>query len=287
MIGIYHSRDLDGWTCGAIMKRKYPEIKLLGYDYGEKFPWDKIKEGEAVIMADVSLPMYKMHELAKISGDLLWIDHHKSAIDEFWNYNNHNSDKAFCHHALRTDLSACEIAYWEFFNKIIPLSIEFLGMYDSFRHKGTDKEQDVLMFQYRARSLANDPESADYFLDMSLEETLDLVQEGGAIYEYLCMDAQQNYEKNTFELGFDGYKFLAVNVARLNPVNFGIDYHKDGYDGFACFWYGNGKWSFSLYNDNGKVDCSEICKRRGGGGHKGAAGFVVENIYSVISFPDE
>ena len=30
MTGIYHSRDLDGWASGAIMKLKYPDIKLIG-----------------------------------------------------------------------------------------------------------------------------------------------------------------------------------------------------------------------------------------------------------------
>jgi hypothetical protein len=60
MIGICHSRDLDGYTSGAILKLKYPEIKLIGYDYGQPIPWDQIPVGEAVIMADVSLPMSDM-----------------------------------------------------------------------------------------------------------------------------------------------------------------------------------------------------------------------------------
>jgi oligoribonuclease NrnB/cAMP/cGMP phosphodiesterase (DHH superfamily) len=34
-------------------------------------------------------------------------------------------------------------------------------------------------------------------------------------------------------------------------------------------------WKFSLYNDNGKVDCSQIAKQYGGGGHAGAAGFIL------------
>jgi oligoribonuclease NrnB/cAMP/cGMP phosphodiesterase (DHH superfamily) len=78
------------------------------------------------------------------------------------------------------------------------------------------------------------------------------------------------------------YTFLAVNQERFNPINFGIDYHEDGYDGFACFWYKDGKWMWSLYNDNGEVDCSIIAKQYGGGGHKGAAGFVVDEITCTI-----
>ncbi len=79
-------------------------------------------------------------------------------------------------------------------------------------------------------------------------------------------------------------KFICINKERFNPINFGIDYHKDGYDGCACFYYdGVAKlWKFSLYNDNDKVDCSQIAKQYGGGGHKGAAGFVVKNLNDIL-----
>ena len=73
------------------------------------------------------------------------------------------------------------------------------------------------------------------------------------------------------------YKFICINKERFNPINFGIDYHKDGYDGCACFHYANDKWNFSLYNDNGEVDCSVIAKQYGGGGHHGASGFILNN----------
>lgn len=55
-----------------------------------------------------------------------------------------------------------------------------------------------------------------------------------------------------------------------------------GYDGVACFHYANGMWNFSLYNDNGEVDCSVIAKQFGGGGHKGAAGFRIKDINKII-----
>jgi len=39
-----------------------------------------------------------------------------------------------------------------------------------------------------------------------------------------------------------------------------------------------GKWTCSLYADKPEVDASAICKARGGGGHKGAAGFQCETL---------
>ena len=70
-------------------------------------------------------------------------------------------------------------------------------------------------------------------------------------------------------------RFICINKERFNPINFGIDYHSDGYDGCACFHYANGMWNFSLYNDNGEVDVSQIAKQYGGGGHKGASGMAL------------
>jgi nanoRNase/pAp phosphatase (c-di-AMP/oligoRNAs hydrolase) len=52
------------------------------------------------------------------------------------------------------------------------------------------------------------------------------------------------------------------------------------------FWYKDNKWHFSLYNDNGEVDCSAITKQYGGGGHKGAAGFIIDNLNKVIKNKD-
>ena len=95
MICIYHSRDLDGHTSGAIVKRWHEQfntdpkdvLKLIGYDYGQPVPYDQIPAGEAVVMIDVSLKMPEMAKLAIHSGhQFTWIDHHASAIKDFREY---------------------------------------------------------------------------------------------------------------------------------------------------------------------------------------------------------
>jgi len=148
------------------------------------------------------------------------------------------------------------------------------------------EELKVLEFQYGARSYVSNYESAYMWLKRSLNQTrdnttpeADIHKVGKHIYSYLCTDAQQSY-KNGFTILLQtsvssiDYKFICINKERFNPINFGIDYHKDGYDGCACFHIGSdGMVNFSLYNDNGEVDCSVIAKQFGGGGHFSAAGF--------------
>jgi len=102
----YHSADLDGHCSGAIIKKFNPKVELIGYNYGQEFPWDSIQPGEQVFMVDVSLPMPQMYKLASM-GTLYWIDHHISAI------NDHEEQAAREDWSIkglrRTDRAACEL----------------------------------------------------------------------------------------------------------------------------------------------------------------------------------
>jgi hypothetical protein len=139
-ICFYHKADLDGVCSGAIVKHFVPECELYGFDYGDKFPWDKVRPGQyadtdplwaeyfepengyvgpeqngglamevvttpkrTVYMVDVSLPPADMKRLAGVS-DLIWIDHHASC-EALWNEINPLG-------MFRTNYAACELT-WE------------------------------------------------------------------------------------------------------------------------------------------------------------------------------
>lgn len=277
MICIYHSRDLDGWMSAAIVKKWHPQTKLIGWDYGMPEPISEEVEGNEVILVDISLSEAFMTENR---NRITWIDHHKSAIDKYEPLNLPGLRDA--------SFAACELT-WKFFftDQEMPEIVRLLGRYDCFGHKGTDEELSVLQFQYAARLMITNPEEAlnalENMVDAAIKEWITI---GAGIHSYLCVEAKQIYSR-AFPVAFLvheseskalAYQFLCVNQERFNPINFGIDYHKDGHNAFVCYWYQNGKWVFSVYNDNGEVDCSAICKMLGGGGHKGAAGFTTEGL---------
>ena len=295
---IYHSIDLDGWMSAAIAKHWWNmEIKhqgdtldFIGYNYGQPIP--DLSEYDKVIMCDISFPKEEMIKLWDKLGveNMIWIDHHISAIKDI------QDTKWLWEGSQDTKFAACELTWKYFFpNETMPEIVRLLGRYDCFGHKRTDEEQKVLEFQYGARQCISNYEEAYRYLRQSLTIPIEIIKQihdsGKSIYQYLCTEAKQTY-KNGFEIklfepqeiisdngSHDSIyrKFIAINKERFNPINFGIDYHKDGYDGVASFCYdGVAKvWRFSLYNDNGLVDCSLIAKQFGGGGHKGAAGFVL------------
>ncbi len=288
-----------------------PELHFLGWHYGDEIP--DLSDYDKVIMCDVSFSKEVMAELFGDVGceDFVWIDHHLRTINEVEDYIFDLQDVADIGAALPeglrdTKFAACELT-WEFFfpSEEMPEIVRLLGRYDCFGHKGTDEEQRVLEFQYGARSIiTNYVEAYDRLIKWSDNFVEYILEAGKAIYKHLYIEAQQIYTrafgiklkrlfktaieiKRQLESGtsMDNYNFLCVNHEKFNPVNFGIDYHKEGYDGFACFWFNGKNWQFSLYNDNGEVDCSEIAKQYGGGGHKGAAGFVCDEkiMFEIIN----
>jgi len=299
-ICIYHSRDLDGWMSAAIIKKWFLEseennpntLEFLGWDFGDEIP--DLSSYDRVIMVDISFSKEDMEKIdLQSSNGLTWIDHHLSAIKSN-NFISERDGKSRHVEGLRnTKYAACELTWKYFFpEEKIPEIVRLLGRYDCFGHKGTDEEQKVLEFQYGARAIIKNYSDAYIYLCIEYrvggkynqEINKSILDKGIAIYQYLCTESQQTYKKAfpvEFNIGgnpgIEKHKsFLCVNQERFNPINFGIDYHKEGYDGFACFWYKDGKWMWSLYNDNGEVDCSAIAKGYDGGGHKGAAGFVCD-----------
>ncbi|MFA7156782.1 MAG: hypothetical protein WC123_03725, partial [Bacilli bacterium] len=282
-ICIYHGIDLDGWCSAAIVKEQYPNCKMIPFNYGNSLP--DLPPGN-IVMVDISLTLDKLQKFLDEGRQIIWIDHHISAINIFKDAVNSNKfifEEQSFKFSLNTKKAACELT-WEYFNpnKKMPLGVYYLGRYDCFGHMGTPDQENILMFQYAARLKWNSVETTMEVLDLSVSEIDKMIDLGKLVYKQLLADAKIAYN-NKYEITLDGYKFAIVNKDRFNPINFKINYHSDGYDGFISYYYSNGKWRFSVYNENRKFDCSEFCKKRGGGGHSGAAGFVVDSA-NIIDF---
>ena len=284
MIIIYHSKDLDGFCSAAVCKRKYPDATLIGYDYGQPFPWDKIDNAEPVIIVDVSLPMEDMHRLLDHTGDLTWMDHHISAIEDCGNYPNWPDYAATRFtKVLQVGIAACEIAWnYLFPDEPMPLAVKLLGMYDTWRQNDPEHNQDteVLPFQYGMRLKCDSAESFPSFLFENRIYTDPVKREGFAVLKY-----QKQQDKlsmyGSFECDFLGYKAIMCNIRGAGSLAFEsvLQPHHQLMVGFG---YTGRQWSFSLRTDKEDVDVSAIAKQFGGGGHRKAAGFAVDDLNSVI-----
>lgn len=283
MICIYHSKDLDGYCSGAIVKRKYPDCKLIGYDYGQPFPWDEIPSGEPVIMIDVSLPMPDMFKLADISKEFMWIDHHISAINAFRDYADGGSQHGLIA-VLENGIAACEGGWKRLFpDEEMPTAVKLLGEYDTWRNRDKERwENAILPFQYGMRMICQSAESFPQELLNHYEIVTDnpvygIMHDGKTILAYQKTQNERAC-KFSFEIEFEGLRAICLNNGGANSQVFDSVYDESKHDVMIPFVFTGKHWTFSLYTTKEEIDCSVIAKSKGGGGHKKAAGFQLKEL---------
>jgi oligoribonuclease NrnB/cAMP/cGMP phosphodiesterase (DHH superfamily) len=281
MIGIYHNCDLDGFCSGAIIKKKYPEAKMVGHDYGIEFDFDRI-DGP-VIMADISLPMKDMVELASKSGwKLTWIDHHISAIKDYSEYTK--DSESFCIAVLEDGIAACE-GTWKYLfpDQDMPLSVKLLGEYDTWRNGDKVKwEDEILPFQYGMRLRCNSVDTFPSYILESDDHVWDVIEEGKTVIRYQSQTSELQCKTAAFETEFEGLRAICLNGGGFNSNAFESVYNESKHDLMIPFQWKKDKWVVSLYTTKDEVDCSVLAKSKGGGGHKKAAGFQVSDISFLI-----
>ena len=287
----YHSADLDGHCSGAIVKYAHPEAKLIGFNYGNDFPWDSITSGEDVVMVDVSLPIEDMVRLARrckeTGGQFYWIDHHISIIRDFDALPE--DDRMLFNASLSTEKAACELCWEFFYTSSVPESIRLLGLYDSWRFT-PDREFYVKSFQYGLRAQGDTrPEKSmpmwrDLFHDRpALFDKIRI--EGSTILDYQLRQNEIACRKCAFETTLkspDGnleFRCIAINSNFANSDVFRSVYNPERHDAMLCFYMGKRReWVVSLYSTHDDLDCSAMALAFGGGGHKGAAGFRCKEL---------
>lgn len=301
---IYHSRDLDGLSSGAILakiSRSAENLKVIGYHYKEEFDIRKLSRKE-VVMADVSFEMKKMFSTAKISKDFIWIDHHISAYEDFLKYIEANDIKfkvqdlglikqytnrelGFTYY-YSARLAACEICsklYVESGDDY-KKAISLLGQYDTWRNNikkqfvfDKDWDKEVIPFQYGMRMCGKDVKSVGKMLDNIADwrdsSSIESVSTNGKTILKYQKEINEANMKHSFDIELNGLKGVAFNGGPFNSKTFEGKYFPEAYDFMMPFAYQGENWNVSLYTTKEDVDILAIAKSFGGGGHKQACGF--------------
>lgn len=294
MICIYHNKDLGGYCSGAIVKKKYPKSKMIGYDYGQSFPWEEMVDTEDVIMIDVSLPMDEMFVLARQVKSFTWIDHHVSAIKAYWEFVAAGNGAKNFNVVLENGIAACEGGWkYLFKDEKMPTVVSMLGEYDTWRNQDKDRWENIILpSQYGMRLHCNSVETfpsnllKDIEWDNTRNPVWDIVEEGRTILKYQKM--QNEYAcRYAFEAEFEGLKAICLNSGGANSQLFESVYNESKHDLMIPFFYSGSNWTFSLYTTKDEIDCSVIAKSKGGGGHKKAARFKQDYLPENFKKNDE
>jgi len=284
----YHN-DSDGkcaafWVASNVsIHDKYNDMPVFQeIDYRTKFPMETIRKDEQVYIVDYSISPDEMRELLNITKDVTWIDHHKTAIEKY---------KEFEHEirGIRYDgVSGCMLTYCYIHHmtargegEIKPFDISmtedapmFTKLIDDWDVWKFNYSDDTRYFQiaFNAYDFSPCADTWDMFLDNDGEQTL--IEQGKIMIQYRDNWAK-NYMKLGFETEFEGHKCFAVNLGCCNS-----DYFKSlpegKYEILIPFVFDGNVYTVSLYSTT--VDVSEIAKKYGGGGHKGASGFQIKEL---------
>lgn len=271
---VFYHRDLDGMCSAAIINYCVDkEVELFDINYGEEFPWEKIAGEMTVWMVDFCLPMDDMIRLNQIT-DLIWIDHHQSSIDEA------KKAEFDCKGVRRVGIGACQIV-WEAYNGIkvdCPRAVKHISQYDVWDHSETNTESFYTGLMSHEGHC--DPKN----------ELWNILFTGGKfehlLYNRICRDGEPvlRYQKQTngivlkegaFVTEFEGYRAICCNhgVPGAGVFEY-IDHKKYQYDLMIVFKRSARRtWTVGVYTARKNIDCSELCKRYNGGGHREAAGF--------------
>ena len=293
-IVIYHKADFDGLFSREIAKRYFnTAAEYIGWDYGDPLP--VIPAGTKVYMIDISVD-----GLMDLPG-LVWIDHHKSAIEKynpaikgyridgvaacrlawqwFFTYNNSRNPIA--------DIFAKLPGKQEFIDRkvIEPYAVQLAGEYDIWDKRNPDAD----VFQQALRSQPLDGEWWEDLLDLRIHPEAKVQRSvlsvrallpGGRALQYSADEANASLMKDAaFEMQWEGLRFLVINKPRGNSRTFAAGI-KPEHDALLTFYWLRNKWRVSLYGAPGKpnIDLSLIAVKYGGGGHRQACGFECQDL---------
>lgn len=271
---VFYHKDPDGMAAAAVVykyiKENNPSLKIecIGINYNMEFPLASIKKDELVYIVDFSISdPADFDKLMLITTNIIWIDHHKTSIEKYIDYEIPG---------LQVDgTSGCELTWqWCFPGKPVPYVIGLIGDYDlwKFIYGEDTKVFNVATRLYDIRPYADIWEKwldSDYFPEEELRD--------GRI----AINYRDNYYASVarswaYLTEIEGHSAIACNAASVSSQLF--DTLKIDCDVLITYVFDGKKYSVSLYAKNPDVDVSEIAKIYGGGGHKGASGFIIENL---------
>ena len=272
----FHHKDHDGFCSAAVVAKKYPTCdKFYPISYNNSIPWELIFPNMKVIIVDFSFKPEDLDKLLSITSDVIWIDHHKTAMEKTPLTSNELA-------GLRVDGTAACVLCWEYFfpNQAMPLAIQYVGDRDVWTFQYGDLTKN---FYHGLESINDVNKPASEFwkeLLSSPELTNSLVEKGKVIREAFDKDQLLFIKSNNFKTVFDGRVAICVN--RYLNQDLVYDVVSDPFDMIIMFYHTGKQWYYSLRSKT--IDVSEIAKKYGGGGHEGAAGIYLKEF--IISLPE-
>lgn len=251
---IYHAGCPDGFCAAWVARKALGEVEVYPAKHGDPPP---PVQGRDVYVVDFSYPRTVMERMAKDAASLRVFDHHKTAEADlaglpFCVFNMHESGASL---TWRTLLPNAEL----------PWLVQYV------------RDRDLWLWQLPhsrevSAAVMAMPHDFAAWDAMAARSAEDAVLHGRAIRDHI-----EHYIASvlpmTFPVELDGIKMACVNVPYPNISDVLDAICKAGTPAALGFYWSRDRWAYSL-RSVGDLDISVLAKKRGGGGHKNAAGFA-------------
>lgn len=277
--------DLDGKACGAILTRRFPDADLINYNYFYEpdRSIDLIETDEEVIFADITPKPEHLAAVMTITKRITIFDHHSSSLRDLT-----AAGLTFPGTQTKDGLGAC-LLVWEYYypERPVPSGIRWIAEYDAWERTADNKMFNFGLKKFNIfptnwiwnKILLNDEVFVDKVMSIGRELLAYLVPwykrlvRSYAITGYVIDDVHDKVPNR--------YSAILLNQGAVDSSVF--DDADKPYDIYIRAVFGkNLCWLVSITTNRDDIDVSEIANQFGGGGHRKAAGFAIDDLFDFF-----
>lgn len=262
---LFHKNCFDGFGA-AWVARQYldDDTRFIEMSYGEEVP--SVDGVDTLYVLDFSFPREVMESLYSKVGNMVVLDHHKTALANC-------QGLPFC--TFDMNRSGAGLT-WDYFHPVErrPRLIDYIEDRDLWRFNLVNSREVHAWLSSFPKDFSQWDE-----LHRALESRFsDMVDQGRAILRY----HDQKVEEMCRETQLKCLPRMESAVPTVNcPYSFGSDVgarllELNPHAEYAAYYFtrADGEQQWGLRSEDSRVDVSEVAKQHGGGGHRNAAGFV-------------
>lgn len=284
---VLHHTDLDGAGSAAVcgLYHQGEEITYKMHNYGFPLTQEDLQGYDIIYSVDISFG--QDHPWVYDLPNLIWIDHHKTALEYEASYLGSKSIPG-----LRAiGKGACELT-WEYLypNYQCPDLIQIFSTYDVWDKTRMDWRYVNEVEMGAKHVLGVNPRAIIKFI-LENRDPEELREVGKIILGYIEKSGRGKLMSGFWIPDFHGYRCMALNTPDFSSLSFLSYFNPQIADICMPFQVvpeegkpGEFYVRCSLYAENSEIDVSGIAKKYSGGGHKGSAGFQIslETLQGIL-----
>jgi oligoribonuclease NrnB/cAMP/cGMP phosphodiesterase (DHH superfamily) len=284
-----HDGVAAAFAAWLVLKDINNEVEYLPYGHG-KFP-PKVTKDDHVMILDFSFKGDITQKLIEDAGNVLVIDHHKTAVKEF-------ADIPEVNKIFNMNESGASLA-WKYFHpdKGMPLLFQYVKDRDIWTKKMPHIDEFTCGFGLQLDGLPDMSELEKFtllegMLDGGQEKVNEIIAEGKIILKYQKKVRNEIMKDSSCSLVKIHEKYHLIAYTPFTPIlksDLGNDLinHFEQVDfGVVSTYNIRGDYThLSLRSCDSKADVSEVAAHYNGGGHRNASGMTLNGKHVCIGEP--